>query len=130
MSKNWRAKALGSRTAIMANADGILTKLSWTPKITDGGPLAVTPDPVSYEAYSVIDRFKPTDIGTQRDSLIQAGDVKLMLSAFSEPSVTPLPEPPNGALVVAPDGITYKVANVEPINPSGTVLAYIVALRR
>lgn len=127
MATDWKKKALNARTSLVSN--GALCALSWTPAGTDNGPRAVAPPAVAYQAWAAIFDYNREQTGTQADSLIKAGDRQLLLSVFVEPSLAALPPPPKGALIVAPDGLTYKVDFVKTVAPAGVAVLYDVNVR-
>ena len=128
MSINYRKKQLDVRMALASN--GALCAISWIKPGNDEGPIPVPGEAVSYQAYGAIFDYAANQVGTQPDSLIRAGDRQLMLPALCEPAGQPMPEPPFGASIVGPDGVTYKVASVKVTGPAGVPVMYDVNVRR
>lgn len=108
---------------------GALCALAWTPAPLSDAPDAATPDPLAFSAYGVILDYSDKQIGTQSNSLIEAGDRQVLLAVFDEFG-NALPLPPAESKIVAPDGIEYTIKRAKPLAPAGVPVMYELNVRR
>jgi len=96
------------------------------------GTGAVLPPAVVVVLGVVLDfPIKAKSTGTQTDSLIRAGDRYVLLAAIDVNGAQVLPEQlPIEAEVLAPDGLTYVIRDVNPLNPTGYPVMYELNVRR
>lgn len=103
--------------------------LTWTPAPDSDAPNAATPDPLVVSAYGVVLDYAAKMIGTQPDSLIQAGDRQVLLGVFDIDGAA-VPKPPAEAQIIAPDGLLYTVKGCKPLAPAGVAVLYDLNVRR
>jgi len=75
--------------------------------------------PITYSGYGAALNYNKSEID---GDLIQIGDIRLLLEATS--TAVEMGDP------VPIDSITYRVMNIRPLSPAGTVVAYELQLRK
>ena len=73
----------------------------------------------TYTGYGATFDYKKNEID---ETIVKSGDIRLLLE-----STTTAPER-NDTCVI--DSITYRIMNVTPLSPAGTVVTYTVQLRK
>lgn len=125
---NYAKSAEGARQSFKRN--GKLCALTWTPPPLSDAPDAPPPAPLTFAAYGVIFDYGYKQLGTQVNSLIEAGDRQVLLSVFDETTGGALPEPPPESKIIAPDGVEYTIKRVQPLAPAGVPVMYDLNVRK
>lgn len=114
----------------------MVTVLAPAPEVDDYDPTSGTGaalPPVVLVLLGVVLDFplKAKSNGVQADSLVRAGDRYVILAAIDVNGLQVLPEQlPIEAELLAPDGLTYVVRDVNPLNPTGYPVLYELTVRR
>lgn len=109
---------------------GALCALAWTPPPESDAPDAPTPAPLAFSAWGVILDYSDKALGTQSNSLIEAGDRQILLACFDESTGDALPLPPAESKIIAPDGIEYTIKRAKPLAPAGIPVMFDLNVRR
>lgn len=99
----------------------------YDPATGTGGPAA----PTSVTALGVILDYTAKEYGNQPDALIRYGDRQVLMAAIDvNGAAMTVDQVPMEAQILAPDGVTYTIKNIKPLNPTGVVVLFDINVRR